>query len=163
MKAYADSNFLVRLFLELPESCEADTLATAAFGSGGLLPVTWLHRAETLNAFHLHVWQARQPGQLRVNIEQALLATTKFRDAVSSRMALETTRLAPQDLEARQEGLVLRHTAKQGFRTYDLLHVASALLLGCDTFWSFDEKANRLATLEGLAVRAKRTSSKPGN
>lgn len=163
MKAYADSNFLVRLFLELPESAEADILAAEAFGSGILLPVTWLHRAETLNAFHLHVWQARQPGQLRVNIEQALLATAKFRDAVSSRMALETTRLAPQDLEVRQEDLVLRHTAKHGFRTYDLLHVASALLLDCDTFWSFDEKANRLAVLEGLAVRGKRAPFKPAN
>lgn len=160
MKAYADSNFLVRLFLELPESTEADTLATAAFGSGVVLPVTWLHRAETVNAFHLHVWQARQPGQLRVSYELALLATTKFRDAVASRMALETTRLAPQDLEARQEDLVLRHTAKHGFRTYDLLHVASALLLGCDTFWSFDDKANRLAVLEGLAIRTGTTRRK---
>jgi hypothetical protein len=44
----------------------------------------------------------------------------------------------------------LRHTAKHGFRTYDLLHVSSALLLKCDTFWSFDPKANRLAGLEGL-------------
>lgn len=160
MKAYADSNFLVRLFLELPESVEADTLATAAFGSGVLLPVTWLHRTETVNAFHLHVWQARQPGQLRVSYELALLATTKFRDAVASRMALDTTRLAPQDLETRQEDLVLRHTAKHGFRTYDLLHVASALLLGCDTFWSFDEKANRLAALEGLAIRTGTTRRK---
>ena len=40
-----------------------------------------------------------------------------------------------------------------GFRTYDLLHVATALLLECDTFWSFDIKATRLAKLEGLRVR----------
>jgi predicted nucleic acid-binding protein len=45
-----------------------------------------------------------------------------------------------------------RHTAKGGFRTYDILHVASALVLGCDTFWSFDAKAKKLAKLEGLAV-----------
>ena len=32
----------------------------------------------------------------------------------------------------------------------DILHVASALLLGCDTFWSFDVKALKLAKLEGL-------------
>ncbi len=48
--------------------------------------------------------------------------------------------------------LSYRHTAKHGFRTYDILHVASALLLGCDTFWSFDVKALKLAKLEGLTT-----------
>jgi len=41
---------------------------------------------------------------------------------------------------------------KHGFRTYDLLQVASALLLGCDTFWSFDGRARKLAKLEGMKV-----------
>jgi predicted nucleic acid-binding protein len=48
--------------------------------------------------------------------------------------------------------LVHRHTAKHSFRTNDVLHVASALILGCDTFWSFDSKARKLAELEGLMV-----------
>jgi hypothetical protein len=30
------------------------------------------------------------------------------------------------------------------------MHVASALVLGCDTCWSFDERANKLAKLVGL-------------
>jgi predicted nucleic acid-binding protein len=54
------------------------------------------------------------------------------------------------DVEEQFQQLSLRHTAKHGFRTYDLLHVASARLLGCDTFWSFDPKASKLAELEGL-------------
>ena len=56
-------------------------------------------------------------------------------------------------LEAQFEELALRQTAQHGFRTYDLLHVASALILFCDTFWSFDPKASRLAAKEGLRVR----------
>ena len=36
---------------------------------------------------------------------------------------------------------------------FDLLHVASALVLACDTFWSFDPKASKLAALEGLRIR----------
>jgi predicted nucleic acid-binding protein len=47
---------------------------------------------------------------------------------------------------------VHRHTIKRGFRAYDIMHVAAALLLGCDTFWSFDAKAKKLAELEGLKV-----------
>jgi predicted nucleic acid-binding protein len=50
------------------------------------------------------------------------------------------------------EELSLRHSAKKGFRTYDILHVAAALCLGCDTFWSFDRKSRDLARLEGLAT-----------
>jgi hypothetical protein len=30
--------------------------------------------------------------------------------------------------------------------------MSSALLLNCDTFWSFDQKATQLAALEGLKV-----------
>jgi predicted nucleic acid-binding protein len=57
------------------------------------------------------------------------------------------------ELQVQFEELALRHTASHGFRTYDLMHVASALLLKCDAFWSFDPKASRLASLEGLKVR----------
>ncbi len=49
------------------------------------------------------------------------------------------------------------YTASHGFRTYDLLHVSSALLLHCDVFWSFDPKANKLASLEGLKTLGSRT------
>ena len=45
------------------------------------------------------------------------------------------------------------NTAARGFRTCDLLHVAQAHILGRDTFWGFDEKANALAALEGLTAR----------
>jgi predicted nucleic acid-binding protein len=156
MKAYADSNFLVRLLYELPESGDAESLLAQLNAAGGLLPITWLHRAETVNALHLHVWQSRQPGQARVTYEQALAATEKFRSSVSEQAGLCSSRLVPAELEAKFEELALRHTAKHGFRTYDLLHVASALLLGCPLFWSFDQKANDLATREGLKLRSSR-------
>ena len=55
-------------------------------------------------------------------------------------------------LERQFQELSHRHTAKEGFRAYDILHVSSALVLGCDTFWSFDTKARKLAKLEGLMV-----------
>jgi hypothetical protein len=50
----------------------------------------------------------------------------------------------------RQDGRTYR--LEDGFRTYDLLHVLPALLLECDTFGSFDPKASKLASLEGLKI-----------
>jgi len=46
-----------------------------------------------------------------------------------------------------------RHTAKVGTRSLDIIHVASALLLRPEVFYSFDERQRRLAETEGLTVR----------
>jgi len=56
------------------------------------------------------------------------------------------------DVKPNFEKLSQRHTAKHGFRTYDMLHVASALTLQCTHFFSFDKKALDLAQLEGLTT-----------
>jgi hypothetical protein len=50
---------------------------------------------------------------------------------------LDTLRLA--------EDLSSRHTELLGNAAVDLWHVASAILLEADTFWSFDEEQQELA------------------
>jgi len=153
MTPYADTNFFTRHYLELPESPVAAALATYAERQGvRTLPVSWLHRIELCNALQLHVFQGGSPGHRRVTPEQAAAALSVFRDDLERCVLVRPVALAITDLERQFEDLSLRHTAKYGFRAYDLLHVSSALLLGCDTFWSFDPKASRLAKLEGLEV-----------
>jgi len=154
MSPYADSNFFTRSYLQSPVGEEADRLLETARRNGASpLPVTWLHRAEVLNAFQLHVFAARAPGQFFVTPEQAALASANFRDDVQSGEFFRLVVMPTGEVERQLEELSLRHTAKHGFRTYDLLHVASALILKCDTFWSFDAKASKLAALEGLKIR----------
>jgi predicted nucleic acid-binding protein len=151
MRPYADTNFFTRFYLEMEESPLVEALADKAEEQGApALPVSWLHRIELCNALQLHVFQGRLPGQKRVTLEQAAAALAFFRDELTKEGLLRPVILSLTDLETISEELSLRHTAKSGFRTYDLLHVASALLLDCETFWSFDPKANRLAALEGL-------------
>ncbi len=153
MKPYADTNFFTRYYLELPESSRVLALAEEAESSGAPpLPVSWLHRIELANAIQLHVFQGSQPGHKRVTPEQAAAALATFRDELRNRVLLRPVTLPLDELERQCEELSLRHTARHGFRTYDLLHVASAVLLQCDTFWSFDPKARALAELEGLRV-----------
>jgi predicted nucleic acid-binding protein len=154
MIPYADTNFFTRTYLELPESAEADRLAAEAESNEtGPLPVTWLHRLEVVNAFQLHVYFAHSPGQQYVTLEQAALAQANFQDDLTKESFLRNAVVPIGELERRFEELALRHTARHGFRTYDLLHVAFALALHCDTFWSFDPKASKLAALEGLKIR----------
>jgi predicted nucleic acid-binding protein len=156
MKPYPDTNFFTRLYLALPDSEEADALLDEArTGKAAALPVTWLHRVETVNAFQLSVFVGRLPGQTHVTPEQAASALAGFREDILTGAFFRATPLVLEKLEFECEALALRHTARHGFRTYDLLHVASALALQCDTFWSFDPKASKLARLEGLATRGK--------
>jgi len=156
MKPYADTNFLTRLYLSLPGTDEAiaemDRLQTEGKQA---LPITWHHRLETMNAFQLMVFTSNQSArQPRVTPEQAAAATAIFQsDLTNSSFFLQIV-LPLNDVERKFEELALRHSAKHGFRTYDLLHVASALILKCDAFLSFDSKASRLAALEGLGIRS---------
>jgi predicted nucleic acid-binding protein len=154
MIPYADTNFLTRAYLDLPESAEADHLILRAkAGDAEPIPLTWLHRVETLNAFQFHVFLARSAGQRFISPEQAALAHANFRSDIQAGEFVRSVSIPMEALEKQFEELSLRYTARHGFRAYDLLHVASALQLECDTFWSFDPKASKLAALEGLKVR----------
>ena len=153
MKPYADSNLFSRFYLRLSESGKAAALMEAADAEGNTpLPVTWLHRLELANALQLYVFAGRAGGQIRVTAEQASSAHATFWTDLREAAFLRPVHVELPELEAQFQELALRHTAKHGFRTYDLIHVASALLLKCDEFWSFDPKASKLASLEGLRV-----------
>ena len=75
MKPYADTNFFTRVYLDLPESGQADRLVELAKSHEALLlPVTWLHRMELANAFELSVWLSKQGGHPRVSAQNAAVA-----------------------------------------------------------------------------------------
>jgi predicted nucleic acid-binding protein len=155
MRPYADTNFFVKLYLALPDSQHATTLLDEARSEDASpLPITWLHRLEVVNAVQLQVFAARIRGQPRITAEQAAAAQASFREDLRRTDFLRITQLIHEKLAAKFEEISLRHTARLGVRVYDVIHVASALLLDCDTFWSFDAKALRLAKLEGLAIRS---------
>jgi predicted nucleic acid-binding protein len=153
MKPYADTNFLARLYLDYAETDEAlKKVRVGRPDKGIILPIVWLHRVEMTNTFQFYAFLSRQGRLPRVTPESAHAANVSFHSDVKQSAFLGPASLILGDLEAKFEELSLRHTAKYGFRTYDVLHVASALLLGCDEFWSFDEKALKLASLEGLSA-----------
>ena len=151
MKPYADTNFLTRCYLPITAHPSTENRLARLHDDGGWLPIIWLHRLELANAFEQHVFAGRSLGQTRITAEMAAAAHARFReDCTQPASLLRPAIINLSDLEHHFEELCLRHTAKHGFRTYDLLHVSTALLLDCDTFWSFDPKANKLAGLEGL-------------
>lgn len=154
MTAYADTNFFTAAHLVSERSAGARTLIDKLRGSPSApLPVTMLVKMEFTNALQRSVFVSREGSQpLRITPEQVLLAEDAFIQEFRAGEVYRESPLALESLESTFEMLAHRHTAKWGFRTYDILHVASALVLGCDTFWTFDVKAKKLAKLEGLAT-----------
>jgi len=153
MTPYADTNFFTRVYLSLPESAQADRLIESARkGASPLLPITWLHRMELANAFELSVWLSKQGGHPRVTPQNAAVAFEIFKTDLAEEAFLRHATADVSELQSSFEETVARHTARHGFRTYDILHVVSARILGCDQFYSFDERARKLAALEGFQV-----------
>jgi len=151
MSAFADTNFFTNIWTNLAHSDEAHDLFGGLLERNGHLPVTRLLRMEITNSLNRLVFETRNGSQIiRVTPEAAMAAKGQFDDDLEKGDFLQWAMISEMELEEVFNMLSARHTAKHGFRTYDILHVASALLLGCDTFWSFDAKVKQLARLEGL-------------
>lgn len=56
------------------------------------------------------------------------------------------------DVHKIAERLAFKHTVKEGHRSFDVLHVATALHLGATEFLTFDGNQKKLAKAEGLVV-----------
>lgn len=101
--------------------------------------------------FEQSVFISRSGGKPGVTSGMAAIANTRFREDCDKKAGpFVQTAIPFEKLEDQFLELSTRHTAKHGFRTYDLLHDSAALLLRCDTFWSYDVKCAALAKLEGF-------------
>ncbi|MBK8038567.1 MAG: type II toxin-antitoxin system VapC family toxin [Verrucomicrobiaceae bacterium] len=149
MNIYADTNFITRLYLERPETNVAENRMR---DEQPCLPVTWLLRLETINSFEQAVLTGFGESQNRICANLTASCQQQFRDDLRHGIVMKRVEVRQTELERLFEEISLRYTAKHGFRTYDILHVASALLLKCRSFWSFDKRACKLAKLEGLKL-----------
>ena len=111
---------------------------------GRALPFTPWHRLEVRNAvrvaeFHKKITRVEARSQL-VQLD------TDLRQAV----ILVHTPIDWTDTLRRADGLSRDHNALIGCSSADLFHVATALELRCDTFYTFDARQEKLATAAGL-------------
>lgn len=153
MKVFADTNFFTNLWTSLSHSSEADQLWSEAVAVGSRVFVTRLVNLEYTNALQRLLYEARHGTQaVQITMEIAQIARMEMNEALRLGATVKLTVPDEAAVDAMFDSLVYRHTASLGFRTADIMHVASALVLGCDTFWSFDERAKKLAKLAGLRV-----------
>lgn len=139
MNVYADTSFLVSLYLTDQHTAEAE----ARMVSNPAVWLTSLHVAEWTHAIEQHVFR----GSL--SRSEADRYHEKFQEQRASGLWVEVP--APSGALDRCAQLGLRYGSRFGLRTLDTLHVASALQLSARRFWTFDERQRKLAR----AVRLK--------
>jgi predicted nucleic acid-binding protein len=137
---YADSSFLVSLYVPSSHSARAQRL---------LLPharvwLTPLHRAEWAHVLAQHILQKR------ISPAQAQAFNTSFERDRQSRVLSEVG--LPEKTFERCIQIVQQHSGRVPMATLDTLHVACALELGAERFWTFDERQAKLARAVGLKI-----------
>ena len=139
MIGYADTSFLVSLYLPDTHS----PAAWAAMRSRPYLYLTPLQDLELVNAIKLAVFR---------KLIRRTEAKAVLRDFELDRGGLFALTPVPAESYGRAEQLARRHSSVLGTRSLDILHVAAALFLKPDAFYSFDERQRKLAKAEGMRL-----------
>jgi len=141
---YPDTSFLVALYVDEDSSQEAREYM---HGNSEALAFTPFHRLEIRTALRLRVFRADSSvSELKTafqHIDEDLF------DGI-----LQHTPLNWSDTLREAERLGEAHLAEIGARSGDLLHVASAVMLGAREFVTFDQRQLKLARRAGLKVKS---------
>jgi predicted nucleic acid-binding protein len=140
VSVYADSSFFVSLYVTDRHTPEVLRLLSRH-------PRIWFtpfHEVEIANAVAQQVYR----GQ--ITEDRAALTYLRLARHVSS--GVWALAEFPECAFAKSAAMARSHVAQLGTRTLDSLHVACALELKADQFWTFDEKQAKLAKAAGLKV-----------
>ena len=140
MTAYADTGFLCSLYAPDAHTGLAVTRMTRQTLP---LPVTWLHQLEFRNALRLRIFR----GEITLTQRDASINAMVADFAAG---VLTHAELPLADLTTEAERMSALHSETLGTRSLDILHVASALVLGLPEFLTFDHRQNALAKAAGL-------------
>lgn len=138
MTVYADSSFIVSVYVQSQHSASADALLRQQ-------PLVYI------TPFVLAEWAHALAGQVfrgQMSSSEAQQIDAEFANERKSGLWLGTA--MPEHAFELCAELARRHGPKIGFRTLDSLHIACALELKAERFWTFDERQAKLARAEGL-------------
>jgi predicted nucleic acid-binding protein len=142
LTVYADSSFLAPIYV-------GDIHEPEALRRMGTRPVIWLtpfNRAELAHAIYQQVFRSR------FSSVEAQLAWNHFEQDCANGIWIPIN--VPERVWQTSTDLARKHGPTLGVRTPDSLHVACALELKAQHFWTFDERQARLAQAVGLDTTA---------
>jgi predicted nucleic acid-binding protein len=140
LSVYADSSFIVSLYITDAHSSEARGRVQGA----SPLILTPFHRAEWAHALAQHQFRKELTAESAGHFNAQFMS-----DEAEGVFRADVIPEGAFDLCA---DLARRHGHTLAMRTLDSLHVACALELKADRFWTFDERQAKLAKAEGLKI-----------
>ncbi len=138
MSVYADSSFIVSIYVTDVHSSEA---RRRVHGSLPLI-LTPFHRADWAHALAQHQFRGTLTADAAWRID------AQFKHDESVRIFRANT--VPETAFDLCADLARKHGPILAMRTLDSFHVACALELRAERFWTFDERQSKLAKAEGL-------------
>ncbi|KAB2641484.1 MAG: type II toxin-antitoxin system VapC family toxin [Verrucomicrobia bacterium] len=148
MTAYPDTSFLCAMYRFQANSRRAAAhFAAMSEPLHVASPLLYEFRQSTRWQVFLHS-KDRSKGFDRMTAQASL---AKLQENIASG-ALVVVPVDWADVANIAERLSARHTWTQGYRVFDILHVASALHLGASEFLTFDANQKHLAKAQDLRV-----------
>jgi predicted nucleic acid-binding protein len=143
VNAYPDTSFVFSLYVKQGHSAAVAAHMTTLREP---LPVGQLLQYEISNAIRLAAFQKS------ISPSTAITALAAFEaDMEGGRIVIPPVSWGL--VLACTERMSHAHTLRVGHRSFDILHVATAIVLGAKEFLTFDANQRKLATAEGLKVK----------
>src|SRR5882672_6677389 len=145
MRAYADSSFLVKLLAQEPDSKSA----VREYRRLGFPPLFYLplHELELRNAIHqraFHQRRAGPPGERKRISRENAAAISKLEQLLQRRAFLSVEAEWEAAID-RSRKLSDKYTEHTGARAFDILHIAFALELASELFFTSDDRQAKIA------------------
>jgi predicted nucleic acid-binding protein len=145
---YPDTSFLCALYV--PQSTSTRAIAHVG-GLSDPLESTSLLFFEFRQSIQFQVFRHLKDRNQGYPLSLAQAATAALQSDVKAGLYRHAA-VDWADVHQIGERLALQHTAKGGHRSFDILHIATALHLGASGFLTFDANQKKLAEAEGMVV-----------
>jgi predicted nucleic acid-binding protein len=139
---YVDTSVLVTLYIKETYSRKASDWIRA---NNEAIPKTIFHELEFTNAIQLKLFRKE------ISDKQARTVLHRFngheKEGIFFAPPINWPTVFGNCID-----LLSQYTHSTGSRSLDIIHVASALAMGADQFFTFDAKQSRLASSAGLSI-----------
>lgn len=139
---YVDTSVLVKLYIKEVHSRKASDWIRS---NNEALPKTVFHELEFTNAIQLKQFRKEMSDKQAGNVLKRFNEHEK--EGIFYSPPINWANVFAFSLD-----LSNTHTKSIGSRSLDILHVASALSMGADRFFTFDTKQSLLASVAGIQI-----------
>ena len=139
---YVDTSIIVKLYVKEKYSLDA---SNRIIENNEAIPLTGLHDLEFTNAINLKLFRKE------ITEDEAGCIISKFHEH-ESKGVYYRPQLSWAETFRYAVDLSGSHTGNTGSRSLDILHVASALSIKADRFFTIDARQSKLASLAGLKI-----------